>query len=172
MPETMSQGKPFAIYAEFATSNLKMKNGLNRRIFNTVEAQHGFDIHLEKDGSIRLLGGAYRITGFSVVTMQATMAPPVPLHNNNYPGYCLLYKRDDENNDPLTNNIGIGSPATALDTTPSHFDLVINCDKVTHICVGQQNGEELNDEVYLAVYDVDGAKSKYHVFARIAITRL
>lgn len=165
-------GKPFAIYAEFAKANVKMDNGLNRRRFNTVEAQHGHEIHLKDDGSITLHPGTYRITGFSIVTMQVTMAPPVPQHNTNYPGYCLLYKREDENNDPLTNNIGIGSPATALDTAPSHFDLIYSSDEVTHICVGQQNGEELNGEVYLGVYDVGGAKSLYHVFARIAITQL
>jgi len=165
-------GNAHAIYAEFAKANIKMKNGLNRRVFNTVEVQHGDHIHLEIDGSIKLLPGAYRITGFSLVTMQATMVPPVPQNNTNYPGYCLLYKREDETNDPLTNNIGIGSPATALDTTPSLFDTVLLCDKITHICVGHQSGEDLHDEVYIAVENVDGIKSLYHVFARIAITML
>jgi len=161
-----------AIYAEFAKANTKMQNGLNRRVFNTVEVQHGDHIHLEIDGSIRLLPGAYRITGFSMATMQATMEPPVAQNNTNYPGYCLLYRRGDEAKDPLTNNIGIGSPAMALDSAPSLFDTVFLCDQTTHICLGHQSGEDLHDEVYLAVFDVGGVKSLYHVFARIAISKL
>ena len=161
-----------AIYAEFAKANVKMQSGLNRRVFNTVEVQHGDHIHLEIDGSIRLLPGAYRITGFSMVTMQVTMAPPVPQNNTNYPGYCLLYREEDETNNPLSNNIGIGSPATALDTVPSLFDTVLLCDEITRICAGHQCGDDLQNEVYLTVYDVGGAKSLYHVFARITVTRL
>jgi hypothetical protein len=164
-------GNSFAIYAEFAKSNLLMKNGLNRRVFNTVEAQYGHDIHLEDDGSIMLHPGSYHITGFSIVTMQDTYAPAVPKHNNNYPGYCLLYKADYETNNPLGHNICIGSPGAALDTTPSLFDLVFTCDQPTLICVGHQAGEELNNEVFLTVNEVQGTKSDFHVFARITISR-
>ena len=162
-----------AIFAEFARKkNVKMKNGLNRRVFNVAEACYGNDIRLEKDGSIILLPGSYHISGFSIVSMQTTFAPPVPKHDNNYPGYCLLYRKQNEKDDPLGNNIGIGSPSTALDTCPSLFDLIFTCHEKTAICVGHQSGEELNGEVYLSVYEVKGIPSEYHVFARIGISRL
>jgi hypothetical protein len=165
--------RSYAIYAEFAQDkNTLMKSGLNRRVFNTVEAQQGADIALEKDGSITLQPGTYRITGFSIVTMQDTFAPPVPKHGLNYPGYCVVYPKEFEANGPLQHQIGIGSPGTALDGNPSLFDLVFTCDKPTTICVGHQSGEELNNEVYLLVYDVAGMTSPYHVFARIAVTRM
>jgi len=161
----------FAIYAEFAgNTNVLMKNGLNRRSFNTVEAQSGSDIALERDGSIRLQPGTYRINGFSTVTMQAELTAPVS--QNNYPGYCVVYDKAFETNDPLHHQIGIGSPSTAREMTPSLFDLVFTCTKVTHICVGHQCGDALNNEVYLSVYDVGGVTSPFHVFARIAVFKM
>jgi hypothetical protein len=164
--------KSYAIYAEFAKANVPMKAGLNRRVFNTTEAQRGTDIRRETDGSITLQPGTYRITGFSTVTMQTTFAPPVPKFNLNYPGYCLVYPAAFETNDPLGHQVGIGSPGTALDGSPSEFDLIYTCTAPTQLCVGHQSGEELNNEVYLGIYDVAGAVSPYHVFARIAIVRL
>jgi len=170
--EVKAPEKSYAIYAEFAKeSNVPMKKGLNRRVFNTVEAQEGTGIELQKDGSITLQPGSYRITGFSMVTMQAKLAAPVSSSGLNYPGYCLVYERDHEENDPLKHQIGIGSPSTALDMTPSLFDLVFSSEHVTQICVGHQSGDEFADPVYLSVYAVDGVASPYHVFARIAIFR-
>jgi hypothetical protein len=166
-------GNSIAIFAEFARKkNIKMKNGLNRRVFNVVEASYGNDIKLEKDGSVILMPGSYRITGFSLVTMQATFSPPVLKNDNNYPGYCLLYPKQYEKNDPLSHNIGIGSPATALDTCPSTFDTIFTCAERTAICLGHQSGEDLNNEVYLSVYSVSGIPSEYHVFARMCVSRL
>ena len=171
--EAKSPEKPYAIYAEFAKdSNVVMKKGLNRRVFNTVEAQQGSDMVLQKDGSITLMPGKYRITGFSMVTMQANFASPVTVNGLNYPGYCVVYERDFEGNDPLGHQIGIGSPSTAREMTPSLFDLVFSADRVTQICVGHQSGDEFQDKVYLSVYSVDGVTSPFHVFARIAIFRL
>jgi len=166
-------GSSFAIFAEYAREkNVLMKNGLNRRVFNVVEANYGLDIVLESDGSVLLGPGVYRISGFSMVTMQATMGIPVPQNNTNYPGYCLAYRIEDEATNPLGKNIGIGSPATALDTVPSTFDFVFVCYHPTSICIGHQSGENLHDEVYLSVYEVDGVPSEYHVFARISVTKL
>jgi hypothetical protein len=163
----------YAIYAEFAhDTNTLMKPGLNRRVFNTTEAQHGADIKLEKDGSITLQPGTYHISGFSLVTMQDAFTVPVSKFNLSYPGYCLVYEKAYEANDPLHHNLGIGSPATALDMVPSLFDLVFTCAQPTAICVGHQSGEELNNEVFLSVYDVGGIKSPFHVFARIAVFKL
>ncbi len=166
-------GGSYAIYAEFARdANVLMKDGLNRRVFNTTEAQRGADIALEKDGSITLLPGTYRMTGFSMVTLQAGLAVPASKLNLSYPGYGLVYERDFEKNDPLRHQIGVGSPGTALDMNPSLFDLVFTCEKVTQICVGHQSGDQLNNEVYLSVYEVDGIKSPFHVFARVAIFKI
>ena len=166
----------YAVYAEFARgSNKLMQPNLNRRVLNVVEAQAGDDIHLNSDGSITLKPGTYRLTGFSLVTMQATFAPPVLKNENNYPGYCLVYPANLEREAPtrlLPGAIAVGSPATAQDTCPSIFEAVYTARSETTIAVGHQSGEDLHDEVYLSVYEVNGIPSDYHVFARIAITRL
>jgi hypothetical protein len=165
----------FAVFAEFARDHNKlMKNGLNRRVYNVVEAQSGTDIQLASDGSITLQPGTYRLSGFSLVTMQATFAPPQPQNNSNYPGYCLVYPVAFESDIPnlLPNAIVIGSPQTAMDTSPSLFEAVYTVTETTTIAVGHQSGEDLHDEVYLSVYEVEGIPSDYHVFSRISITRL
>jgi hypothetical protein len=163
----------YAIYAEYAQdTNKLMKGGLNRRVFNKTEAQQGADIKLEPDGSITLQPGTYRIAGFSIVTMQDTFSPQYPKNGLNYPGYCVVYPEEFQTNDTLKHALGIGSPGTALDTSPSLFDLVFTCEKPTCICVGHQSGEELNNEVYLSVYDVAGMTSPYHAFARVSVTKL
>jgi hypothetical protein len=172
--ETASGHKPsYAIYAEYAKdSNIYMQNGLNRRKYNTTETQVGNDIKLEKDGSITLKPGTYHLTGFSVVTMQATMTTPV--NTMNYPGYGLIYPSAYEKDSALVleNRICVGSPGTALDTDPSLFEVVYTCDKEVNICVGHQSGKIYNNEVYLSVYKVGNDVSPYHLFSRIAITRL
>jgi hypothetical protein len=164
----------YAVYAEFASgSNKVMKGGLNRRVFNKIEAQAGSDIKLNSDGSISLLPGTYRMTGFSLVSMQTTFAPPTIKHDNNYPGYCLVYpKAYESSKDVLKHTIVIGSPGTAFDGTPSLFNVVYTTHKKIDIAVGHQSGDNLHGEVYLSVYKVNGVPSNYHVFARIAITKL
>lgn len=165
----------YAIYGEYARgSNKLMKANLNRRVFNKVEAQAGSDIKLNDDGSISLQPGTYRLTGYSITTMQTTFAPPQAKHDTNYPGYVLVYPKADETagESLLKNAIGIGSPQTALDGTPSLFDLVYTTKTKTEIAVGHQSGADLHNEVYLSVYEVNGTPSDYHVFARISITKL
>jgi hypothetical protein len=164
----------YAIYADYARgSNKLMKNGLNRRLFNVVETQAGSDIKLGSDGSISLEPGTYRITGFSLVTMQATMAPPKMQNNTNYPGYAIVYpKAFEADSTVLSHLIALGSPQTALDLAPSVFDVVYTASTKTEIALGHQAGNELHSEVYMSVYEVDGIKSEYHLFARIAITKL
>jgi hypothetical protein len=163
-----------AIYAEFARdSNVLMKNGLNRRLYNVTEAQHGNDIILAGDGSIRLKAGTYHLTGFSVVTIQATMKPVVSKYGENYPGYALLYYKDFEADSTiLQHQFCIGSPGTALDMNPSLFDVIMKFPTDTSICVGHQSGNQLNNEVYRSVYMVDSISSPYHLFSRISISRL
>jgi hypothetical protein len=174
-PGAAERPASYAIYAEYAKdSNKLMKNGLNRRVFNKVEAQAGQDITLGSDGAISLEPGTYRITGFSTVTMQDTFAPPQPKNNNNYPGYCLVYPTAIENSgmEILKQAVAIGSPATAQYLSPSLFDAIYTVTTKTDIAVGHQSGEDLHGEVYLSIYDVEGAKSDYHAVARIAITKI
>jgi hypothetical protein len=169
-----SPSSSYAIYAEYAReSNKLMQNGLNRRVFNKVEAQSGTDISLQSDGSIRLNAGTYRMTGFSVVSMQTTLAPARAKNNDSYPGYALVYPKELEKDRTLQQHaLGIGSPQTALYLAPSLFDLVYTTDKTVEICVGHQSGANLRNEVYLSVYEADGVKSDYHLHARITITKL
>lgn len=166
--------RSYAIYAEYAKENKLMKGGLNRRVFNTVEAQAGSDIALASDGSISLERGTYRITGLSAVTTQVTMNPQPLTNNTNYPGYCLVYPVATETSgmEVLKQAIAIGSPQTAVDMCPSFFDAIYTATEKISIAVGHQSGDDLHNEVYLAVFEVDGTKSPYHLFARIAITRL
>lgn len=170
-----SSAGSYAIYAEYAReTNTLMQPGLNRRVFNVVEAQAGDDVALHDDGSILLQPGTYRITGLSITTMQTTFAPAVPQHDINYPGYALIYRVADEaaGRALVKEAIAIGSPQTALYTTPSLFETIYTTREETVIAVGHQAGEDLHDEVYLSVYEVSGIPSDFHVFARIAIMRL
>jgi len=165
----------YAIYAEYARdSNKLMKNGVNRRVFNKTEAHAGSDITLNADGSITLEQGTYRITGLSTVTMQTTLAPPAITHDNNYPGYALVYPAavESQGREVLKQAIAIGTPATASYLSPSIFDAIYSVSTRIDLAVGHQSGDELNGEVYLSVYDVGGEKSDYHAVARIAITRI
>lgn len=165
----------FAIYGEYAReSNKVMQDGLNRRVFNETEAQAGPHIRLNDDGSIRLLPGTYRLTGFSTVTMQTAMTPP-QVTGSNFPGYCIVYRKSDENSGEsmLADAIVIGSPTTSDLLSPSIFDAIHSFDEPTEICVGHQVGEGLDGKVWLWIYEPAGGKpSKYHVVARIAITRM
>ena len=174
-PSADTRPPSYAVYAEYAReANKLMKNGLNRRVFNKVESQAGADIRLNPDGSITLLPGTYHITGTSTVTMQTTYAPPVPAHDNTYPGYSMVYPVSAENagRGTLQQAIAIGTPATALDLAPSVFDAIYVAPAKIAIAVGHQSGDELHNEVYLSVYDVQGEKSDYHAVARISILRL
>lgn len=106
--------------------------------------------------------------------MQTAFAPPVVKNNNNYPGYAMVYPKSAENSgmEVLKQAIAIGTPNTASDLAPSVFDAVYTATAKTEIAVGHQSGDDLHDEVYLSVYDVNGAKSSYHAVARVTITRL
>jgi hypothetical protein len=163
----------YAVFAEFARdANKPMKNGLNRRVYNVTESIHGNDIALHSDGSITLQPGSYRISGFSMVTMQTSMT--ASFQSQNFPGYCLVYPANDEQSpEILKRQIGIGTPATSTECNPSNFDLVYTCQAATAICVGHQSGNILPaNKIFLSVFQVDKDTSNYHVFSRIAITKL
>src|SRR5438045_448064 len=164
-----------AIYAEYARdANKPMKNGLNRRVFNKREAEYGHEIMLKSDGCFTVLPGTYRLTGFSAVTMQTTMAPPSYPHNLNYPGYCMVYPESAESaaqDEILKAAIAIGSGATSGEIYPSLFDAIHTFPSKTDVCVGHQAGE-LQDPLYLSIYDVGATKSDYHGMPRLSITKL
>jgi hypothetical protein len=165
----------YAIYAEYAReANKLLQPGLNRRVFNTVETQAGSAMGLRDDGAITLRPGTYRLSGFSITTMQVTFAPPEPQHGTTYPGYALVYRVAEEalGESLVAAAIAVGSPQTALTTTPSLFDAIYITEQETVIAVGHQAGEDLHDEVCLSVYEVAGISSDFHVFARITITTM
>lgn len=163
----------YAIFSEFAKSNLRMQNGLNRRIFNTTEALRGTDIRLGEDGVVHLSPGTYRITGFSMVTMQVTMDPPKV--KSNYPGYCLVYDLEEEA-DPRDKHISVGTPATSAECTPSQFEFVLQTDRPRRICLGHQSGNNLLEPIYLTLYEIGtetgSETSPYHLFAKMAIYKM
>jgi hypothetical protein len=170
----------YAIYAEYShDANKLMQPNLNRRVFDTVEAQSGTDIKLEREGklngSITLERGTYRITGFSMVTMQDSLSLPKPKYNNVYPGYALVYPLQYEDSAMmplLKHSIGVGCLSIPYASTSSLFDCVYKCKEKTTICVGHQSGDSLHNEVYLSIYEVNGLKSDYHVCARVAINKI
>jgi hypothetical protein len=171
----MSAVRSYAIYAEFAQdANKLMKNGLNRRVFNRIEAQSGTDIALQPDGSIILQPGTYRISGVSTVTMQTTLAPPSFPHNETYVGYAMVYPVSAENlgMDTVKRAIVISSASTAAYFAPAVFDAVYTTKETEAIAVGHQAGNELNNEVYLSIYSVSGVTSDYHAVARVTIMRM
>lgn len=165
----------YGVYAEYAADNNKlMLPGLNRRVFNKIEAQSGDDITLWDDGIITLQPGTYRLMGVSTITMQTGFAPPDFPSNNNYPGYSVVIPVSAENLGVamLESAIAIGTPCTAGDLAPSVFDAIYTTKNEVDIEVIHQAGQDLNHEVYLSIYDVEGMTSPYHVVARVTITRM
>lgn len=165
----------YAVYAEYAAgTNKLMQPGLNRRVFNKIEAQSGDDIALSGDGIITLQPGTYRITGVSTITMQTGYAPPEFPSNNNFPGYAVVIPVSAEQLGMamLDSAIAIGTPATAGYLAPSVFDAIYTTSNEVDIEVIHQAGQDLNGLVYLSIYDVLGMTSPYHVVARVTITRM
>ena len=171
---------PYAIYAEYAhDSNKLMQPDLNRRVFDSVEAQYGTDIQLitqGKDaGCITVEKGTYRITGFSMVTMQDSLSPAHLDYNDTYPGYALVYPElyEDSAMTPILQHaVGVGCLSIPYYSTSSLFDCVYTFKEKTKIAVGHQSGHDLHNEVYLSVYEVNGLATDYHVVARVAITKI
>lgn len=173
--------KSHAIFAEYAMGDDKMHSGINRRVFNKEEALSGNKIRLLKeranrfDGVIALKPGTYRINGFSTVTMQTGFSP-IPV-NEHFPGYCLLYKKEDEK-EGRNKNICIGSWALSDGSYPSLFDCFFTCESPTKICLGHQAGDVDNkdEDVYYGINSEgtnpdtgDSRTSDQRLYARIAI---
>ena len=106
--------------------------------------------------------------------MQTGFTQPTSASGNNDPGCALVHPvaSESDNLDLLDDATVIGSPPTPSDTTPSLFDAVFTTDDEVMIAVGHQSDQDLNDEEYLSVYDVDEIPSDHRAFARVSITRL
>lgn len=170
----------YAIYAEYAhDSNKLMQPDLNRRVFDSIEAQSGNEIQLIKEGKdagcIMVEKGTYRITGFSMVTMQDSLSPAHLDYNDTYPGYALVYPElyEDSAMTPILQHaVAVGCLSIPYYSTSSLFDCVYTFKEKTKIAVGHQSGHDLHNEVYLSVYEVNGLATDYHVVARVAITKI
>ncbi len=173
----------YAILAEFETAQNKMISGSNRRIFNREEAMAGNKIRPEKNdlggytGAIVLQAGTYRINGFSTVTMQTEFYKKQV--NEHFPGYCVLYRLEDED-DTRHKNFCVGSWALSDGSYPSLFDCFFTCESETTICVGHQAGdvEKHEEDVYYGVNSEgvdeygEPRTSGQRLFARIAICEI
>jgi len=170
--------KSFAILGEYARDhNVLAKGGVNRRVLNVVEAQRGKKIRLLGDGCVRLREGLYRVNGFSFVSVQNTTQIVVPKFGTNYPGYVVVYERQYESDPNIRYHLlAIGSASVATDMSQSHYDAVLHVDRKHRegmvVCLGHQAGDNLHDEVFLSLYDIDGISSEQHVMARMAIFEL
>ena len=178
-----------AIYADRPTQlgvATEMGSGVVPRTFNVVQAEAGCAISRVRTSDpatdctvIRLLAGTYRITGFSLLTMDnpngpdGTTNPPVLNVTNKFPGYALVY---DADNPPrgvadLGTAMDIGSVQQAYDSTPSLVDTIVALTRTTNISLGHQctytpGGKE---PVYIRIATRD---SVFHTFAKIAIHKI
>ncbi len=149
---------PYEAYAIYADQPVQlgvateMGPGLVSRAFNIAQAESGAAISRLRTNDatdctvIRLLAGTYRITGFSILTMDnpigpdGTTNPPVLNVTNKFAGYALVYDADKppKGVSDLGNVIDLGSVQQAYDSTPSLFDIVAAFTKTTNISVGHQ----------------------------------
>ena len=176
-----------AIYADRPTEYgvaTEMGEGAVNRIFNTVQIEWGTAISRVRTSDpktdcteIQLLPGTYRISGFSILTMDVPTEPPMLAPSNKYAGYCLVYNPADppKGVSDLGKAIDIGSVTTAFDTAPSLFDCVFSCTEPTRISVAHQCTYQLStkDQVYDKVYIRIATKdSLVHTFAKISILKI
>src|SRR2546430_12274936 len=144
------QFEAFGIYSDRPTQlgvATEMGEGSVNRTFNIMEGEQGKAISRVRTNDpatdctqIQLLAGTYRITGFSIVSMDLPTAPPVLNPSNKYPGYCLVYNAANppKGVSDMGKALNIGSVSTAFDTAPSLFDCVFKCAETTRISVAHQ----------------------------------
>jgi hypothetical protein len=179
----------YAIYADQPTQlgvATEMGAGVVPRTFNVVQAESGVAISRVRTNDpstdctvIQLLAGTYRITGFSILTMDNPLGPdgktnpPVLKVTNKFAGYALLYDADKPPKGvaDLGSAIDLGSVQQAYDSTPSLIDIVASFTKTTRITMGHQctytpGGKE---PVYIRIATRD---SLFHTFAKISILKI
>ena len=174
------QGQEYAVFTEFSPDNKAMTPGFNTRVFTDVNSQRGNSIRCDfKTGAITLAPGSYHITGFSMSTYNSGGEPPemTTVRSPAAAGYCRLRTYDPKatvdpsnmrsipNEDPSV--FCVGSPCTP-NMTPSLFEAYYTTEKEVQIILEHQMGHA-PDKIYLRVYI---EKSKWHVFARIAIRQI
>jgi hypothetical protein len=165
----------YVILAEYGVGNKVMTGGLNRRVFNKTLVRQGDKITLQDDGCVSIQPGTFRISGFSMVTMQTTLvennaaAYPTP---NVYPGYSIVHESKYSGRDAMNHSVAIGSVGTALYSSPSHFDSVATFAEPVELCVGHQAGEVVSG-VYMTFIDGDSqGPSAARLFAQMTIFEL
>jgi hypothetical protein len=171
------QGQEYVVFSEFSPDNKTMTPGFNTRVFTDVDSQRGNSIRCDfKTGAITLAPGSYHITGFSMSTYNSGGEPPemTTVRSPAAAGYCRLRTYEPKatvdpsnmqsipNEDPSV--FCIGSPCTP-NMTPSLFEAYYTTEKEVQIILEHQMGHA-PDKIYLRV---NIEKSKWHVFARIAI---
>lgn len=162
----------YAVLAEYGQDNKVMIDGVNRRVLNTVLSSQGDDIVLNEDGSIKIKAGRYRISGYSLVTMQDDVT--VIDSDLAYPGYCIVYHKKYENDrkEMLKYAVAVGQVSVALYSTPSIFDNIAVFPSDATICLGHQSGKDVQG-VYLTFVDGDPeGPSESRVFAQITIIKM
>jgi hypothetical protein len=160
----------FAVYAEHSDSDKPMAKGMNIRVFNRTEVQHGATIRLEAcTGTIHLSPGAYHVTASSMVTYvdpDAKDPTTVPMVPAPFGGYCRLRHLENANC-PNEQAICVGTISNA-DMLPSLIDTYVLVENDARIVLEHQIGDNV-DGIYL---QVNAGGSSWHVFARISIHRL
>jgi hypothetical protein len=181
----------YAIYADQPAQlgvATEMEAGLVPRIFNIVQSECGDAISRVRTTDpktdctvIRLAAGMYRISGFSILTMddpnitdpKTPGCPPVLKVANKFPGYALVYNADTppQSASDMTWSIDVGSISQAYDTSPSLFDTVAAFTKTTNISVGHQCTYTPGgpNPVYIRIGTKD---SLFHTFAKVAILKI
>jgi hypothetical protein len=172
----------YAIYSDRPTdlgAATEMGPGLVPRAFTHVCIEYGQAISRDMFDftRIRLIPGTYRISGFSILTMDIPGQRPNLNPYNKYGGYCCVYDaaHPPESEADMDKCIAVGSINQAFDTSPSLFDAVYTCTAIPHtdICVGHQCSyvptQDQENKVYIRVATRD---SLVHDFARISIFKI
>ncbi len=169
----------YAIFTEFSPASKLMTAGWNRRVFTDTDARKGSAIQCDfATGIVTLAPGAYRLTGFSMVSYSSGSEPETTtIRSPASAGYCRLRVHnpavavDDANLKALDNAdpsvICIGSPGTP-NMSPSLFDATYETGRTAQILLEHQSGTK-PEQIYLRVFVQN---SKWHAFARLSIRGL
>jgi ABC-type amino acid transport substrate-binding protein len=161
----------FAVYAEHSDTRKNMGPTWTPRVFNRTEVQEGSRIRRDAGSGVITLGpGVYHITGSSAVTYNdLTEHPDQPGWDTRVipnGGYCRLRHAADagcRNEQAIV--VGTISSANLL---PSFVDAYLDVPRQAELVLEHQVGDRVAE-----IYMQDNAvHSTWHVFARIAITRV
>ena len=169
----------YAIFTEFSPTTKLMAPGWNRRVFTDTDSRKGTGIQCDfATGIVTLAPGAYRLSGFSMVTYSAGSEPETTtIRAPASAGYCRLRVHnpsaavDDGNLRAIANGdpsvICLGNPSTP-NLSPSLFDAYYETGSPRQILLEHQSGTK-PQQIYLRMFVEN---SKWHAVARINIQRL